>query len=132
MPSRFSDLKYPFVALIEGIPEDDVIALKLADGRRFTFDVSEIKGFTDRLAELQIGKDAISFNHWCEIGQHNNGQLYVEIILTSKDFDAYHQDKRIGKSITAYNEWKYKHKVPIEISPHYDLYYDSLFKGQLS
>lgn len=132
MSSDFSDLTYPFVALITGIPENDTLALKLVDGREFTFDVSEIKGYADRLADLQIGKEDISFNHWCEIGQHRNGQLYVEIVLTSRDFDAYHQDKRVGKSITTYNDWKYEHKVPIEISPHVDLYYDSLFKGRLS
>lgn len=127
MFNQYDDIQYPFVARMFGMGNNGRLKLMVEDGRAFMFDASEITDLHERFLTLNKGLD-----HWLEIGVHRNGQLYVELLLTEEDFDAYQEDARIGMMFREYDEWKNKHAVPMHVAGRFRLYYDSLHKGILS
>lgn len=59
---------------------------------------------------------------WVELGMRDD-EMYIELLMTSDDFDLVHAEKLLGGSQNEYNLWKTMHLLPRSVEHSGELYY---------
>lgn len=59
---------------------------------------------------------------WVELGMRD-GELYIELLMTSRDFDLVYAERLLRESPDRYNVWKNMHRVSRSLYLSGDLYY---------
>lgn len=59
---------------------------------------------------------------WVELGMRN-GDLYIELLMSSHDFDLVHAERLLRQQPSEYRAWKSRHRVPRIVDHSGELYY---------
>lgn len=100
----------------------EYIGGELEDGRQKTVVLSgtALEGWV--IDAMYAYGSTVFLGSWVELGMRD-GEMYIELLMTSRDFDLVYAERLLRERPAQYQVWKSKHRVPRSVQHMGELYY---------